>query len=216
MSESDRLNRALEDLLADRSPRAEVQGLDADEQRMVRFAQLLRGSRSEEPAPEFVESLHGRLFPETQGVSRRTAFLGAMGALAAGIIGGLGLERAIPPGQKKTTYGALVGKNGRWVSVAAESELPEGAIKSFRASHVQGFLVNRGGQIYALSRICTHMGCQLDFAAKDQAFVCPCHGAEFTLSGELRYGPHGYAIPLPPLPWIDTRRRDGKIEVWSV
>lgn len=218
MSDSERLDRALEDLLAGRSPRAAAEALDSEEQRMLRVAQLLRGSRSAEPEPEFVESLHERLFPQPHGVSRRTAFLGGITALAAGVIGGLGLERLGQLGRENPPPEALVGPRGQWVAVASESELPHGAVKSFTAGHIQGYLINRRGTIRALSRICTHMGCQLEFAAKDQSFVCPCHGAWFNMSGQLTSGPggYGYSVTLPPLPEIKVRQRNGAIEVWSV
>lgn len=51
MSSEERFERAIERLLADRSPRSEVAGLSEHEQRMVRMAQLLRGSRGGEMAP---------------------------------------------------------------------------------------------------------------------------------------------------------------------
>lgn len=218
MSDSEHLDRALEDLLAGRSPRAAARDLEPDEQQMLRFAQMLRGSRSQEPASEFVESLHERLFPQPHGVSRRTAFLGGLTALAAGIVGGLGLERLGLFGPDTGSQHALVGANGRWVAVASESELPHGAVRAFQAGHVQGYLVNHHGTVRALSRICTHMGCQLDFAPDEQAFICPCHGAEFSLSGKLTYGPggYGYSVTLPPLPEIKVRQRNGAVEVWSV
>lgn len=218
MSDSERLDRALDDLLAGKSPRVVAKGLDPDEQQMLRFAQLLRGSRSEEPEPEFVESLHERLFPRPHGVSRRTAFLGGITALAAGVIGGLGLDRLGLLSLRMPSEPALVGGNGSWVAVVAEADLPQGAVKAFKAEHVQGYLINHGGTVRALSRICTHMGCQLDFAPSEQAFVCPCHGAEFSLSGKLTYGPggYGYNVTLPPLPEIKVRQRNGAIEVWSV
>lgn len=216
MSDDERLDRALEALRAGRSPRSEAAGLEPDEQRMLRFAQMLRGSAGDEPDAEFVESLHGRLFPDRRRVSRRSAFLGGLGAMAAGVLGGLGLDRLVTRGPKPTVETALVGKNGRWIAAARADDLPHGAIKAFTAGHVQGFLINTRGDIRAISRICTHMGCRLDFERDEQALVCPCHGAEFALSGEARYGPGGYGIPLPPLPRIATRQKDGVIEVWSV
>jgi len=45
MSKAKRFDRALEKLLADRSPRREASNLDREEQHMLRVAQLLRGSR---------------------------------------------------------------------------------------------------------------------------------------------------------------------------
>lgn len=216
MNDSDQLDQALEDLLAGRSPRSAARELDPEEQRMLRVAQLLAGSRVEEPAPEFVESLHSRLFPQPTRLSRRTAFLGGIGTLAAGVLAGLGLDRLTRSGSKKPSWSPLVGSNGQWVAVASAAELPHGAVKPFTTGHIQGYLINHGGRIKALSRICTHMGCRLDFQQREQAFVCPCHGAEFSLSGQVNYGPHGYPIQLPALPEIWVRQHQGRIEVWSV
>jgi len=215
VSDRDALDRAIEKLLADRSPRDEAASLDPEQQRMLRMAQLLRGSAPEEPDDDFVAGLHGRLIPASQRVTRRTAFLGALGGLAAGLAAGLGLGH-LPLRGSREQHTALVGRDGRWVRVADVSELPHGTIKAFRAGHIQGFLVNSHGAIHALSRICTHMGCQLEFEPAEQSFVCPCHGAEFTLTGKSRYGPGGYAVALPPLPRIKVRTRNRAIEVWAV
>ncbi|HZU14022.1 MAG TPA: Rieske (2Fe-2S) protein [Chloroflexota bacterium] len=216
MNDPERLDRALEELLHDRSPRGVGESLDGEEQRMLRVAQLLRGSRPADPDGEFVEALHARLFPAPARVSRRTAFLGGLGALAAGVLAGVGIDRFASESRSATTWTPLVGANGRWVPVATVADLPHGTIKAFRAGHVQGFLINRHGEIRALSGVCTHMGCLLEFKQSDQAFVCPCHGAEFSISGEAYQGPHHYNIRLSPLPEIQVRRSGESIEVWSV
>jgi Rieske Fe-S protein len=39
----------------------------------------------------------------------------------------------------------------------------------------------------ALSSICSHAGCTIE--AKDDKFVCPCHGAEFKFDGSKLKGP---------------------------
>lgn len=46
----------------------------------------------------------------------------------------------------------------------------------------------------AVSAICTHQGCTVNFSASSQHLVCPCHGATFTLSGSVVSGPT--SIPL--------------------
>lgn len=214
MNESDQFDRALEKLLADRSPRTEIAGLDEEEVRMMRMAQLLRGSRSQDPRPDFMQDLHERITRRPLRVTRRTAFLSSFGALAAGILAGVGLDHfkgpSSPSGQP------LVDANrGKWVPVARVADLQSGAVRPFTAGAVQGFLLNKGGEVRAISRICTHMGCSLKFEQQDQAFVCPCHGAEFGLNGTQRYGPKRYRQTLPPLPGIDVRVRGESIEVFT-
>ena len=38
-------------------------------------------------------------------------------------------------------------------------------------------------KVYALSRICTHEGCSVNFDMTKNKLICPCHGAEYE-SGE--------------------------------
>ena len=59
MSES--FERALERLLHDQSPSAELPYLDAEEQAMLRMAQVLRGSSPAEARPVFVDELRERV-----------------------------------------------------------------------------------------------------------------------------------------------------------
>lgn len=214
MSDTERFDRAIEDLLSDRSPRADARGLDPDEQRMLRMAQLLRGSRTQEPDPGFVARLHEEVFPEPVKVSRRTAFFTGLGALAAGLVGGFGLDRATQ-GASSVAWEPLVGKNGRWMRVASVADVPEGAIHPFTAGAVQGFLIHKNGRLRAMSRICTHMGCALNANQQEGSLVCPCHGAEFDLNGRVNYGPGKYNHQLPPLPPLNVRVSGDSIEVWG-
>lgn len=208
----DRLDQALDKLLANESPRGELFGLEPEEQKMLRMAQLLRGSKPESARPDFVDRLHDEIFPQPSRVSRRTAFISGLGALAAGVLAGIGLDRVKTTA--KPAYTALVGRNGKWVPVASVADVKEGAVHGFRAGAIQGFLINQGGQYRALSRICTHMGCSLNFKKGPQAqgFVCPCHGAEFDMNGHLIYGVGGYNS-LPPLPELDVRVNGEAVEV---
>ncbi|MDQ2741423.1 MAG: Rieske (2Fe-2S) protein [Chloroflexota bacterium] len=215
MSDMERFRQALDRLLADRSPAPDLSALDEQEQRMIRMAQLLRGSTASAPRPEFITHLHDRLAPGRRRVSRRGAVLSALGTLAAGIAAGFGVDQALHSSPTALRE-PLVDGNGHWMPVANLADLPEGVIKAFSAGAVQGFLIHRGGQVRALSRVCTHMGCLLRFSANEPAFVCPCHGAEFTLRGDLRHGPKEYGQTLPPLPSIEVRVTDQSIEVWTV
>lgn len=213
MSDSEHFDRAIDKLLDDQSPRAELAGLDAEEQQMLRMAQLLRGSRGQTVSPEFAERLHGRIFPQSRRISRRTAFVSGLGALAAGLAAGIGLDRVATSNPQQAKQPPLVGPSGKWKPIVRLAEVGPGAVYPFTAGAVQGFLINQGGELRALSRICTHMGCTLQFRQRESAFVCPCHGAEFDLQGELRWQ---YAIPIRPLPPIDVRVRGEFVEVRTV
>lgn len=44
-------------------------------------------------------------------------------------------------------------------------------------------------QTVALSAICTHAGCEMDYDATRQLLDCGCHGSLFTTSGQVVHGP---------------------------
>jgi Rieske Fe-S protein len=92
--------------------------------------------------------------------------------------------------------------------------LPDGAIRPFTAGAVQGFLIHRNDQFWALSRVCTHMGCTLRANRQEGIFACPCHGAEFDLLGHFS-NPREYHLTLPPLPPVLTRVRGDTVEVFG-
>ena len=50
------------------------------------------------------------------------------------------------------------------------------------------------GGVYAISQVCTHLGCIVK--AEADGFHCPCHGSRFTPEGAVAKGP----APAP-LPW---------------
>lgn len=43
--------------------------------------------------------------------------------------------------------------------------------------------------IYALSTVCTHLGCNPNWLEADKKFKCPCHGSGFRISGVNFEGP---------------------------
>ena len=44
-------------------------------------------------------------------------------------------------------------------------------------------------EVVALSAICTHAGCEMDYNAGTQQMDCNCHGSVFALSGSVVNGP---------------------------
>jgi Rieske Fe-S protein len=53
----------------------------------------------------------------------------------------------------------------------------------------QAWLVRTATGFYALKSVCPHLGCPPEWQPASQAFVCPCHGSRFALSGSLQHGP---------------------------
>jgi cytochrome b6-f complex iron-sulfur subunit len=53
--------------------------------------------------------------------------------------------------------------------------------------------------VYAVSRVCTHLGCIVK--AEADGFHCPCHGSRFALDGAVTKGPAPKALP-----WLAVAR----------
>jgi cytochrome b6-f complex iron-sulfur subunit len=53
-------------------------------------------------------------------------------------------------------------------------------------------LLQEDGRIYALSLVCTHLGCTVNVTAGD--LVCPCHGSVFNRQGVVLQGPAAYPL----------------------
>lgn len=50
-------------------------------------------------------------------------------------------------------------------------------------------------KVYALTRVCTHNGCSVDFDSAGNKLVCPCHGAQYQASdGTVISGPTEKAL----------------------
>ena len=48
--------------------------------------------------------------------------------------------------------------------------------------------------VSALSDICTHESCNVDYSPSSMLLVCPCHGSEFRLTGAVARGPARIAL----------------------
>ena len=64
----------------------------------------------------------------------------------------------------------------------------DGVYEQFKQSQ-NVWLVRNGSVIYALSTICTHLGCIPNWLLADEKFKCPCHGSGFYRSGVNFEGP---------------------------
>lgn len=64
-------------------------------------------------------------------------------------------------------------------------EYVPGVAVRFRNKHV--IVIHDELGVLALSAICTHQACLLDIAGA--SLVCPCHGSEFSMQGDVLEGP---------------------------
>lgn len=93
-----------------------------------------------------------------------------------------------------------------------ESDLQPDKPTRVEVNGVQIVLVRSGGQIYALSDTCSHMGCSLaEGRLEGDTIVCSCHGSTFRLQdGLVVHGPSAYSQTS-----YEVRITDGQIEVRS-
>ncbi|MBB5396824.1 FAD-dependent oxidoreductase [Mucilaginibacter sp. AK015] len=45
------------------------------------------------------------------------------------------------------------------------------------------------GQVFALSPVCTHAGCIVNWNGEEKSWDCPCHGARYDINGQVLTGP---------------------------
>ena len=84
-----------------------------------------------------------------------------------------------------------------------EKDVPEGEAKFFDFGGASAVLVRkRGGDLIALSAVCTHLGCIVQWEKNKQDFLCPCHGGLYTAEGTVISGPP--PKPLTKLPFTVT------------
>jgi len=64
----------------------------------------------------------------------------------------------------------------------------------------KAYVVGGAVGIYAMSAVCTHLGCITRYVTDEGSIACPCHGSRFDLEGNVTHGP----APRP-LPWLEVK-----------
>lgn len=137
------------------------------------------------------------------GNASRRSFLGAC-------LGGLGFIAAAAVSWPLFRYMAPRGDLlAAGKIVLAENDVAEGEAKFFEFAGSAAVLVRkRGGGLVALSAVCTHLGCIVQWEKEKQGFLCPCHAGRFTADGTVISGP-----PPKPLVKLPLAVAGGKVTV---
>ena len=206
-----RVDQIVSDLL--RGRRLRLRGGDAEEKAAITAAARLVAARQgpQRMNPAFRKRLEGDLerVPKAPWLTRRAALVAGF-SLAAGAVTGSWVARALQPVPGTKGVGPINPIQGRWIDVAAISDLVEGQGKRIAAGGVGAYLFRRGDTVTAVSSICSHLPCELKWNGGSGALDCPCHPASFTPDGKST----DQAYPLPTLNAVHVRVTGaGRVEV---
>jgi cytochrome b6-f complex iron-sulfur subunit len=122
--------------------------------------------------------------PEKIQLNRREflniAWLASLGFLTVGI-GGLTYLFGMPRFRE--------GEFGGIFTFGSVSDLPGTDVAPTNFPKVKFWLSNNPEGIYALYKVCPHLGCLYGWNDQEFKFICPCHGSQYQHNGEYISGP---------------------------
>ena len=81
-----------------------------------------------------------------------------------------------------------------YLAVGTVRELSENGYLIHNKSNVIVFR-NGNNNLSAVSLLCTHQGCKVDWKKSSNSLNCPCHGSEFAADGKVLTGPAQSPLP---------------------
>ena len=113
----------------------------------------------------------------------------AMGAATAGFLGAT--FRFLVPN--------VLYEPSRRFDIGSPQQFPPGSVTFLSDRRL--YVFNGADGFYAISSVCTHLGCNVKHASP--GFACPCHGSRFDENGQVVEGPAPsplawYALSLSP------------------
>jgi Rieske Fe-S protein len=221
---ADRVAKFVDDVLRGRRPRRFNATQDEAEAMAAAAGLVAARAGADLPDKAALDRIHRRLSerldesPRVDARFTRRAWLRTFGTAAAAAVVGVGLDEVLTlnrsAGPVATAPAVLMPDGGQWRPVAAVAQLPEGHAMALSTGSIDAIVVNDGGQISAMSGVCTHLGCRLQPDDAGKKFDCPCHQTAFSWSGRVLY--YRLKTAPPDLPRIESRVRDGQIELFVV
>lgn len=123
---------------------------------------------------------------------------GVLGACVAGVTVAPALSMLTHPLRTPTTSGSdafiPVGRltqfqGGAPVKVDLYADKVDAWNRVVQVKIGSAWVMERDGQLVAMSTVCPHLGCAIDYDAENTKFVCPCHDSFFALDGKAETGP---------------------------
>lgn len=125
---------------------------------------------------------------------KRRRFLGillaVLGSTAAGSLAYPLLRFFAPPARDNKTKSISIRK----------SDIRLGEAKEIVFNNNPVIVINRYEKGFvALSKVCTHLGCLVEYDKGLRKLICPCHAGTFDLDGNVLSGPPPRPLPAVPL-----------------
>jgi len=121
-----------------------------------------------------------------------------LGVCLGGVVAGMAAVVLYP------VYRYLAPRNGAGTNarvVIPEKDILEGEARFFEFAGSSAVLVRKkGGELVALSAVCTHLGCIVQWEKDRQDFLCPCHAGHYSPDGAVTAGPP--PKPLAKIPFV--------------
>ncbi len=80
----------------------------------------------------------------------------------------------------------------KWVKLQEKDlkklETGKGTVLEYEGEKV-GAYKDENGQVFLVSAVCPHLGCELSWNPQEKSWDCPCHGSRFDYKGRLLDGP---------------------------
>lgn len=124
---------------------------------------------------------------EAAGIGRRD-FLNEISAAALGIAG---LGSAIVT-VNYISPNVLFEPPSRF-RIGAPEDYPVNSVSFLRDQQI--FIVRTAEGFIAVSAVCTHLGCIVEWRAEEELIACPCHGSKFNRDGKKVAGPAPRPLP---------------------
>jgi len=94
----------------------------------------------------------------------------------------------------------FVGKRISAEKIKEFSELAPGEAKLVKyEGETLAIYKDEGGQLHALNPVCTHAKCVVDWNSSEKTWDCPCHGARYSIHGDVLTGPASKGLEVVEL-----------------